>query len=409
MPSEKLVFENRSGQSLAARLDLPQTPHRAVALFAHCFTCTKDIFAANQIARGLNAHGFAVLRFDFTGLGASEGEFANTNFSSNVEDLLDAASALVSQGRAPDILIGHSLGGAAVLKAAPHIPSLKAAVTVAAPFDPGHVAHNFDPWIPEIEDKGEAEVKLAGRPFKIRRQFLEDIRSQSIADDTAKLRAALLVMHSPVDQTVGIENAERIFVQAKHPKSFISLGTADHLLTAKEDAVYVADAIAGWAARYITDEQKADAKPAMSAPASDGAIQVSMTERGDGAYTLDGLASGHRLVADEPNSLGGRNLGPAPYDFLCAALASCTLITLRMYFGRKGWSVAPVSIMVEHRKVNGVDVFERRLQAPDDMPQDQRTKIVEIAGKCPVHRTLEANAKVETRVMEPTRDSVFYG
>ncbi|MEM7570745.1 MAG: bifunctional alpha/beta hydrolase/OsmC family protein, partial [Pseudomonadota bacterium] len=360
MASEKFVFNNTSGQALAARLDEAAGPRKAVALFAHCFTCTKDIFATNQIARRLNAHGVAVLRFDFTGLGASEGEFANTNFTSNVEDLIDAGQTLTDRGMAPDLLIGHSLGGAAALAAARKLPSLKGVVTIGAPFDPGHVAHNFDAWVPEIEAEGEAKVELGGRPFCIRKQFLDDIRSQSIADDLDAMRTALLVMHSPIDQTVGIENAERIFIGAKHPKSFISLGTASHLLAKKEDAIYVADALVGWAARYL--ELPAPEAAQNPAPQGhDGPTKATLHERGDGPYTLDGEASGHRLVADEPASLGGRNLGPAPYDLLCASLAACTLITLRMYIQRKDWTIAPLSIEVEHTKDNGVDVFTRSI------------------------------------------------
>ncbi|MEO0411787.1 MAG: bifunctional alpha/beta hydrolase/OsmC family protein [Pseudomonadota bacterium] len=400
MPTKKFVFENRAGEHLAARLDRPDGQHEAVALFAHCFTCTKDIFAANQIARRLNAHGIAVLRFDFTGLGASEGEFANTNFTSNVEDLIDAAQQLAESGMAPDILIGHSLGGAAALKAAPAIASLKAIVTVAAPFDPGHVAHNFDAWIPDIEKDGEAEVTLAGRPFRIRRQFLDDIRSQSIADDTAHLRAALLVMHSPIDQSVGIENAERIFVAAKHPKSFISLDTADHLLTKKADALYVADAIAGWAARYLPSIATKPATAPQQRPdhtqSPAHAAQATLMERGDGLYTLDGDAGGHPIIADEPESLGGQNRGPTPYHFLCAALAACTVITMRMYAQRKKWDVGPLSIGVTNQKDSGTDVFERRLSFPAELPADQMTRLTEIANKCPVHKTLERGARVDT-------------
>lgn len=406
MPTEKFVFENRAGEHLAARLDRPEGQQKAVALFAHCFTCTKDIFAANQIARRLNAHAIAVLRFDFTGLGASEGEFANTNFTSNVEDLIDAAQQLEGSEMAPDILIGHSLGGAAALKAAPLISSLKAVVTVAAPFDPGHVAHNFDAWIPDIEEKGEAEVKLAGRPFRIRRQFLKDIRSQSIADDTAHLRAALLVMHSPIDQTVGIENAERIFVTAKHPKSFISLDTADHLLTKKEDALYVADAVAGWAARYLpsltagaaaSNTSVSEQRPSTT-PSATHITQASMMERGDGLYTLDGEAGGHPLIADEPESLGGRNLGATPYHFLCASLASCTLITMRMYAERKRWDIGALSIVVTYQKTDSSDVFQRRLSFPPELPEDKVARLTEIAEKCPVHRTLERGANIRTIV-----------
>lgn len=396
MATEKFVFGNASGQQLAARLDRPNGPMQAMALFAHCFTCTKDIFAANQIAKRLNDHGIGVLRFDFTGLGASEGEFENTNFSSNVEDILSAADALEKVGLAPGLLIGHSLGGAAVLKAAPKITSVAAVVTIGAPFDPGHVEHNFDDWITEIEEKGIAEVKLVGRPFKIKKQFLDDIRSQSIEDDTKAMKAALLVMHSPIDQTVGIENAERIFVAAKHPKSFVSLNEADHLLSRRSDASYVADVIHGWASMYLTGVSAT--VPALNlpeAPASD-ADAARMSERSTGPYTVDGVMAGHRFIADEPTSLGGQDLGPTPYHFLRASLGACTVITLRMYATRKGWDIPPIKAIVEYEKEDGRDVFRRTVMIEDTVPQEQRERLLEIANKCPVHRTLERGADVHT-------------
>lgn len=398
MPGEKFLFTNQYDQQLAARLDRPKGAMQAVALFAHCFTCTKDIFAANQIAKRLNDHAIGVLRFDFTGLGASEGEFENTNFSSNVDDILAAAKALEDADMPASMLIGHSLGGAAVLKAAAQLASIKAVVTIGAPFDPGHVEHNFDEWVGEIEENGIADVRLVGRPFKIKKQFLDDIRSQSIADDTHNLRAAVLVMHSPIDQTVGIENAERIFVAAKHPKSFVSLDNADHLLSKRQDARYVADVIHGWASAYLSQIQTSpDAKDLPPAPASDPDA-ARMAERGNGPYTLDGISAGHHFVADEPDALGGQDLGPTPYHYLRAALGACTLITLRMYSGRKKWDMAPLKVIVEHAKEDGIDVFKRTLILPNDMPPDRQDKMLEIADKCPVHKTLERSSTVRTEI-----------
>lgn len=250
MKTENVAFPGHSGETLAARLDSPDTPPRAYALFAHCFTCTKDIFAAAQIARSLAETGVAVLRFDFTGLGHSDGEFANTNFSSNVGDLIAAADHLRANYAAPALLIGHSLGGAAVLAAAGDITECKAVVTIGAPDDPSHIAHLFGDTS-AIEADGEAEVSIGGRPFRVQKQFLDDISEQSLDDRIADLRKALLVMHGPFDQIVGIESAGAIFAAAKHPKSFISLDSADHLMSKREDAIYAATALAGWASRYL--------------------------------------------------------------------------------------------------------------------------------------------------------------
>ena len=251
MLSERKDFPGADGQLLSARLDAPDGAIKAYALFAHCFTCSKDVFAASRIAQGLAAQGIAVLRFDFTGLGASEGEFANTNFSSNVQDLVAAANFMRAQLKAPTLIIGHSLGGAAVLAAAGEIAELKAVVTVAAPSDPSHVTKLFGQHLDTIHADGEAQVQLAGRPFTIKRQFLLDVAEQNLNEKTAHLQCALMVMHAPQDQTVDISNALHIFKAAKHPKSFVSLDGADHLLTRKEDAEWVAGVIAAWSARYI--------------------------------------------------------------------------------------------------------------------------------------------------------------
>ena len=316
--SEKVEFTGSQGTMLAARLERPRAGEpKAFALFAHCFTCTKDIFAAARIASGLAAQGIAVLRFDFTGLGHSDGEFANTNFSSNVADLACAAAYLREVHQAPKILIGHSLGGAAVLAAAPQVPEAVAVATIGAPAEPSHVAHLFQEARPEIEERGEAEVLLAGRPFRIQKQFLEDIAGQKLADTIAGLKKALLVCHGPRDQTVGIENAGKIFSAAKHPKSFVSLDDADHLLSRKADAVYVATVLAAWAMRYLDDT--AEESELAAAPGT-----VVVQETGEGRFAQRIAAGPHRLAADEPLDVGGNDSAPGPYDLVLAGLGACT-------------------------------------------------------------------------------------
>ncbi len=400
--SEKLTFPGAGGEMLAARLELPAGPPRAYALFAHCFTCTKDIFAAARIAAGLAGQGIAVLRFDFTGLGHSEGEFANTNFSSNVADLLKAADYLRESRAAPALMIGHSLGGAAVLAAAGQVPEVKAVATIGAPADPGHVEHLFQASRPEIEAAGEAEVLLAGRPFRIKRQFLEDIAAQKLEAAVAGLKRPLAVFHAPRDQTVGIENAGKIFVAAKHPKSFVSLDDADHLLSRKADAIYVAEVLAAWANRYIGGEDPAELK----APAGSVVVQ----ETGEGRFTQRIAAGPHALRADEPESVGGFDSAPGPYDLVLAGLGACTSMTLRMYAERKKWPLEQVTVTLQHAKIHAedcancetasgkLDRIERRLALTGDLDAAQRSKLLEIADKCPVHRTLESEVLVATEL-----------
>ena len=401
--SSKITFTGIDGQTLAARLDSPAGPVRAYALFAHCFTCSKDIFAASRIARGLAEKGIAVLRFDFTGLGASEGEFANTNFSSNVQDLLAASEHLRQHYQGPAILIGHSLGGAAVLAAAGDIPECKAVATIGAPADPAHVAHNFQPNLEEIEAKGEASVQLAGRSFTIKKQFLDDVREQRLSQRVASLKRALLVFHAPLDETVGIDNATQIFVAAKHPKSFVSLDKADHLLSRHEDAGYVAEVLAAWAARYLpsTDKDEKETQPVKG---------VVVRSTGQGRFTQEVLARHHRLLADEPKNVeGALDLGPSPYEYLLAGLGACTSMTLRMYADRKGWPLEGVSVALDHGRIHSedcsdcdtkegkVDEISRELTLSGPLDQAQRKRLLEIADMCPVHRTLENEIKIRTR------------
>ena len=402
MPSEKLEFTGHGGDKLAARFDLPDGPVKAVALFAHCFTCSKDIPAARRIAARLAGLGIAVLRFDFTGLGHSQGEFANTHFSSNVADLVAAARHLEGLGKAPALLIGHSLGGAAVLVAAADIPSAKAVVTIGAPADPSHVIHNFGCKIEEITEKGEAEVALAGRSFTIRRAFLDDISAARLTPAIAGLKRALLVLHGPRDQTVGIENASEIFLAAKHPKSFVTLDDADHLLSRAEDAEYAAEVIAAWSRRYL-DLKDDPARPG----APEGIVRVS---EADPAGFLQDVEAGpkHHLLADEPAAYGGTDAGPSPYQLLSAGLGACTSMTVRMYARRKGWPLEHVAVDISHDKVHAqdcadcpektakIDIFQRTIRLDGPLDANQRAKLMAIADRCPVHRTMEGTIKIET-------------
>jgi len=402
--TERVEFTGSQGDTLAARMEWPAGTPRAYAVFAHCFSCSKDIFAANRIARQLAVHGYAVLRFDFTGLGHSEGDFANTNFSSNVEDLLAAARFVESEYAPPDLLVGHSLGGAAVIAAASALPGIRAVATLGAPSDAAHVAHQFGDSIDKIEDEGIAEVSLGGRPFTIKRQFLEDIQGHTLEDTLANLRKPLLIAHSPTDATVGIDNASRLFLAAKHPKSFVSLDGADHLLTREEDAVFSADIIASWAQKYV------DAPRRRPAPkAKPGVVIVS--ETGAGKYENWIIANGHVSLAGEPPSVGGTGNGPTPYDLLSASLGACTSMTLRMYADRKAWPIDDILVEVTHDKdhaadceacVEGqdvkVDIFERTIRVKGALDEEQRGRLLEIADKCPVHKSLHSPVVVRTRL-----------
>ncbi|MDF1708072.1 MAG: bifunctional alpha/beta hydrolase/OsmC family protein [Paracoccaceae bacterium] len=400
MPSEHITFSGHDGSQLAARLDLPEGPHLATALFAHCFTCSKDIAAARRISQRLATMGLAVLRFDFTGLGHSGGEFSNTGFTSNVADIRAAASWLADQGMPPSLLVGHSLGGAAMLKVAPEIKGIKAVATLGAPFDPDHVTHNFHDSLDRIRDEGEAEVDLGGRPFRITRAFLDDVEGASIAPELARLRAALLVMHAPRDEIVGIDNATRIFMAAKHPKSFVTLDDADHLISRATDADYAADVIATWASRYL------DLRPPAPPPGvPEGIVRVS--EADPNGFLQDVTAGPyHHARADEPQAYGGTNRGMSPYGFIAAGLGACTSMTIRMYARRKGWPLDHVRVDVCHDKMHAqdakagagdkIDSFRREIHLQGNLTEDQRSRLMDIAEKCPVHRTLERTSKIVT-------------
>jgi len=404
MPTERFQFTGEGGHQLAAALDLPDREPLAYALFAHCFTCGKDVLAARRIAFALSAKGIAVLRFDFTGLGSSEGDFANSTFSSNVADLVRAANHLRETRKAPAILIGHSLGGAAVLAAAGQIPGAKAVVTIAAPSDPSHVTGLFADRLQDIRELGEVEVSLAGRPFNIKREFLDNIAEHNLMAHIGKLHRALLVLHSPDDGTVGIDNATRIFVAAKHPKSFVSLAGADHLLSKKADSDYVADIIAAWSVRYLDM-----AAPEAAAGPAEMPRQVVVRETRFSKFQQTVSVGPHRMLADEPVAAGGEDTGPGPYDFLLAGLGACTSMTMRLYADRKSLPLQRVTVTLKHSKIHAedcaecetksgmLDQIERVIAMEGALDAEQRQKLMEIADKCPVHRTLSSEIRIVTR------------
>lgn len=406
--SRPIRFPGAGGETLAARLDLPEGEPVAYALFAHCFTCSKDTRATAHIAGTLAEAGIAVLRFDFTGLGGSEGEFANTNFSSNVEDLVAAADFLRREYRAPKLLVGHSLGGAAVIVAATRIAECVAVATINAPADPAHVVKNFDHARAEIEREGEAEVELAGRRFRIRKQFLEDVAATSLTEILPKLERALLVFHAPRDAAVGIDNAARIFTAARHPKSFVSLDDADHLLNDKADARYVGAVLAAWATRYLG--AGLSARPDTGSDRPSDTDWLTVEESGEGRYQQRIQAGRHTLTADEPAALGGDDAGLSPYQLLTAALGACTSMTLRMYAEHKKLPLEKVSVRLRHEKIHAedcteceskdgkIDRIEREITLTGDLDADQRRRLLEIADKCPVHRTLHSEVRVQTRL-----------
>ncbi len=402
--TQRVDFEGSQGAKLSARLDLPAGTVRAYAIFAHCFTCSKELHATRRISGELSKLGIAVLRFDFTGLGKSGGDFASTNFSSNREDLIVAANYLRENFAAPSLLIGHSLGGAAVLSVAGDIPEIAAVATIGAPAEADHVVHNFGAKIDEIGEAGEALVNLGGREFSIRKQFLEDLQANDVLERVAKLKKPILVLHSPVDQTVGIENAQQIFLTAKHPKSFVSLDKADHLVSSEEDAVFAANIIGAWSARYL-------ASAAMGDDEEIGG-ETLVSETGMGKFQNTVVTGSHRLIADEPLSVGGLDSGPTPYDYLSASLGACTSMTIRMYADFKKLDIGRISVGVSHDKIHAadcmecseeergkggkIDVFERKITIDGVEDETIRQKLLEIADKCPVHRTLESGAKIVT-------------
>lgn len=419
MRMEKLSFENRDGVQLSARLELPGDNRPvAYAIFAHCFTCSKNLSAIRSVAAAMGRYNIAVLSFDFTGLGESSGDFADTSFSSNVSDLLDAAAYLEGHYAAPQILVGHSLGGAAVLKAALQLPSVQAVATIGAPADVDHIEHHFSASVPEIESEGVANVQIVGRPFTIKRAFLDDIRAQSIEDCVPQLKAALLVLHSPIDSTASIENATRIFMAAKHPRSFVSLDQADHLLGRKADADFAGEVIGAWSRRYLQDTPDttqsgatADGVAATAETDQPPAHQVELST-GLVPYTTEIHSGRHRMLADEPTRLGGQDMGPNPYDYLLSALGACTSMTIKMYADRKQWPLESVHVALDHAKIHAadcadcetppesktvkIDEIQRIITLSGPLSDEQRARLMEIADRCPVHRTLHSEIKVRT-------------
>ncbi len=397
---EKIQFTSGVNQ-LSGLLETPESDIKFYALFAHCFTCGKDVAAASRISRALTAKGIAVLRFDFTGLGNSDGDFANTNFSSNIQDLVAAADFLRKEYSAPKLLIGHSLGGAAVLGVARKVEEAVAVVTIGAPSDAAHVAHNFEAHIEDIETNGEAEVNLAGRSFKIQKQFLDDIKSYGNSH-ISKLKKALLVMHSPIDATVKISEAEKIYQSALHPKSFVSLDDADHLLTNKKDSEYAADVIAAWASRYVpTDVETYKANVAQ------GHVLV---EEKNHKFAQHVSTASHYWLADEPVRVGGNNTGPDPYEHVLAGLGACTAMTLRMYAERKQLPIKHIKVDLTHTRdyqddcenceqLNGMEAIVRNISYTGELDAQQQQRFLEIADKCPVHKTLHNNVSVVSKLV----------
>ncbi|HFE38257.1 MAG TPA: OsmC family protein [Gammaproteobacteria bacterium] len=402
MESQNLRFQNTSGLMLSGILDLPITREaKAYALVAHCFTCGKNLVAMRNISRTLTREGIAVFRFDFMGLGNSEGDFSETNFSSNVADLIDAATYLEKHYQAPKLLIGHSLGGPAAIMASTQLSSCQAVVTIGSPYDPEHVTHLFQALKTIIRRKGEATANIGGRHLTIKKQFLDDLENISMRSVISSLKKALLVCHSPVDTTVGIEQAANIYGAAKHPKSFISLDDADHLLTKEKDSLYIGEVIASWAKRYIN-------LPIDTGPVVRGKKQYVIVRSEGEDYTTEINANGHALIADEPIALGGKNLGPSPYELLASSLGACTAMTLQMYAKYKKLHLDSVTVYLQHNKVHAedgagcenkakkIDVIERKIEVKGNLSEKQRERLLEIADRCPVHQTLRKSVKIKS-------------
>ncbi len=403
MPTEKITITSDAGHELSGALELPTGLVRGAALFAHCFTCTKQSRAAVAVSRALAREGIATLRFDFTGLGGSEGEFGQAGFAADVADLVAAAEDLLDRFARPVLLVGHSLGGAAVLAAADDlgVDKVAAIATIAAPSDVPHVLDNIDGDIAAIREGGSGQVTIGGREFHLSREFLDRVENVDLLDEVAKLRKPLLFLHSPTDDVVGIEHASALFGAAKHPKSFVSLDGADHLLLDEGDADFAARVIAGWAHRYLPLRD--------DWPMPDDGV---VAKTGHGKFGTEVHTRTHRFIADEPASYGGDDTGPTPYDLLNAALGTCTAMTMKMYADRKGWPLEGVTVEVTHERRHKdecdhaeameegtqMQALNRRIEMMSDaLDADQRAKLIEIADKCPVHRTLEGKLHVHTQ------------
>lgn len=402
MKTKNITFPNASGEQLSARLYLPldEVP-RFYAVFAHCFTCSKNFKAVSNISDTLSQLGVAVLSFDFTGLGKSEGDFGESGFSSNVSDLVIASQYLEENYEAPKLMIGHSLGGAAVIFAAAKLDSIQAVVTIGAPADPLHVTNLFSKDLDRIESEGRAEVSIGGRPFTLSQEFVNDLESQNLLEILLGMRKAFLFMHSPQDTVVDLSNAAELYLAAYHPKSFVSLNGADHLLSEENESRYAGELISTWSKKYLPVEvSENDVK----------GHQVKVRLAGD-SYTSEILTPFHHLLADEPESVGGQNLGPTPYDLLMASLGACTAMTLKMYANRKGWDLEEINVFLNHEKIHQKDAedakdgklskFSRYLEIKGELTEEMKEKLLEIADKCPVHKTLHEPILVETSFKEP--------
>ncbi len=406
MNTRKIEFKNADGLCLTGRLAMPPDRHpHNYAIFAHCFTCTKNLSAARNISNALAMEGFGVLRFDFTGLGESEGDFSNTDFSANVADLSAAATYLKEHYQAPALLIGHSLGGTAAILAAAEIPSVRAVATLGAPSDPGHVSHLLQSSLEDIRRNGSARVRIAGRDFTIKKQFLDDLQAHSLPEVTRKLGRALLILHSPQDSIVGISNAEQLYRAARHPKSFVSLDGADHLLAEGIDSRYAGKVIGTWAIRYVKN-------PEVTTLETDHQV-VARLDSND-RFTTFMKVGNHYLTADEPSEFGGMDFGPSPYDLLSASLSACTSMTLQMYARRKGWPLESVETHTSYRKEHvldceaceegassKIDTFTREIRLTGSLDDAQKKRLLEIADRCPVHRTLHSQTLVRTTLQTP--------
>ncbi|NMM48221.1 bifunctional alpha/beta hydrolase/OsmC family protein [Marinigracilibium pacificum] len=404
MKSQYVTFENADGNVLAARFTRPvgsATYHTAI--FAHCFTCNKNFKAVKQIAEAMTHSGFGVLQIDFTGLGSSKGNFEDTDFSTNIQDLVAGADYLRENFEAPSVLIGHSLGGAAVIYAADKIPEVKAVATIGSPSDPEHVSHLFENNIDEIMKQGYAKVNIGGRPFNIRKEFIQDLQDKRLDSILKKQKnKAFLFLHSPQDEIVGIDHARKLYEAAHHPKSFMSLDGADHLLTNNEDSQYVGNVIGTWVKRYLPPKEKV-------IKGDEKHIQIRLNAE-DG-YTTEIIDKKHRWLADEPEDVGGDDLGPTPYGLLSSALGACTAMTIKMYADRKDWSLEEINVEIEHDKTHAedcdnnkekgakIDLFKRKIKITGNLDQDQIGRLGEIADKCPVHKTLSTKSKIETEII----------
>ena len=405
MNTVRLEIKNKKGLKLQAYLELPanQRPNQ-FAIFAHCFSCNSNFNAVKNISRSLSNHGFGVLRFDFTGLGRSEGEFAESHFSANVEDLLDVNTFLEKNYKTPSLLVGHSLGGAAVIVAASKLENIKAVATVGAPATVGHVTHLFSHGINDIPKKGDVEVKIGGRPFKINQEFVDDFSKTDLPEIIKDLRKPILVMHAPFDKVVGIENAHEIYHNAIHPKSFVSLDDADHLLSRPKDSIYVGNMIGTWVERYFEPEEN-------NMISTEGEQLVGHLNLLEDNFTTSIQTKKHSFIADEPASIGGDDFGPSPYDFLSAGLAACTVMTLKMYATHKKWDLQEVFVYITYSKKHSDDLdidiekptrfdhLNKKLKFVGNLDEKQIKRLKEIASKCPVHKTLQSDIIIETELV----------